>query len=213
MKLLVDLEEGGLFTTHLQSSKLIFRYHHLFEEALQAELFRQYSAQEIQSIAKKAAQLIYMQGDYTSAIELAFKYNLYEQAQIWITKHLYISVYQGKPRLPCVGCSSFKASNIRFLILGYENAISTFDMAIATLLLQELEQLQQTENWMVQEKIPAMVNIYERIKANELNAIGGDLNTVKEILRKQLTRHHVHSILVDYQCPIIVLNINYYEQI
>ena len=198
VKLLADLEERGLFTTRLQSSKLIFRYHHLFAEALQAELFRQYSALEIRSIVEKAAQLIYKQGDYTSAIELAFKYNLYEQAQLWITKHLVQLCLSGQISTFMRWLQQLRSQqhtvSYEMLILGYEHAISTFDMATATSLLQELEERQQTENWMQQEELAAMVNIYERTKAYEIIALGGDLNTVKEILGKQLTRHHVPSI-------------------
>lgn len=198
VKLLADLEERGLFTTRLQSSKLIFRYHHLFAEVLQAELFRQYSPLEIRSIVEKAAQLIYKQGDYTSAIELAFKYNLYEQAQLWITKHLVQLCLSGQISTFMRWLQQLRSQQhtvpYEMLILGYEHAISTFDMATATSLLQELEERQQTENWMQQEELAAMVNIYERTKAYEIIALGGDLNTVKEILGKQLTRHHVPSI-------------------
>ena len=39
-ELLAYLEENGLFTVCLQSSKLVFRYHHLFAEALQEELMK-----------------------------------------------------------------------------------------------------------------------------------------------------------------------------
>ncbi|CAM5471195.1 HTH luxR-type domain-containing protein OS=Lysinibacillus sphaericus OX=1421 GN=LS41612_14560 PE=4 SV=1 [Lysinibacillus sphaericus] len=70
------------------SKNLFSRYHHLFAEALQEELMKQYTKQEIKSLVEKTVQLIYGKGDYTSAIELALKHHLYEQAQQWISHHL-----------------------------------------------------------------------------------------------------------------------------
>ena len=199
MKLLVDIEERGLFTTRLQSAKLIFRYHHLFAEALQAELFRQYSAQEIQSIAKNAAQLIYKQGDYTSAIELAFKYNLYEYAQLWISKHLKQLWLLGQTETFMRWLQQLRSNHqtvpYEMLILGYQNTITTLDFETANSLVQELEWRQQTEQWMEQEEHLVLANIYERSKAYEIIAVGGDLKTVKEILGKQLSNQQVPTLL------------------
>lgn len=193
-ELLTDLEEKGLFTVRLQSSKLVFRYHHLFAEALQAELFRKYSAQEIQSIAKKAAQLIYMQGDYTYAIELALKHDFHEQAQLWISKHLVQLVLSGQTATFMRWLQQLRNNHYtvpyEMLILGYEHAITTSELETANSLMQELELRQQTEQWMEQEENAAMVNSYERTKAYAIIAAGGDLKTVKELLGKQLTKQY-----------------------
>lgn len=198
VELLADLEEKGLFTVRLQSSKLVFRYHHLFAEALQAELFRHYSAQEIQSIVKKAAHLIYMQGDYTSAIELALKHNLFEQAQLWIVKHLFQLFLSGQTATFMRWLQQFQKHQHtvphEMLIFGYQHAISTLEMATATSLMQELDLRQQTEQWMEQEEHAAIADIYERAKAYAIIASNGDLKTVKEILGKQLTKQQVPSI-------------------
>ncbi|KOS69080.1 hypothetical protein AEA09_11355 [Lysinibacillus contaminans] len=195
---LTQMEEKGLFTVRLQSSKLVFRYHHLFAEALQAELFKQYSAQEIQSIVKKAAQLIYMQGDYTSAIELALKHDLHEQAQLWMSKHLVQLFLSGQTATFMRWLQQLRNNHYtvpyEMLILGYEHAITTLELETANSLMQELELRQQTEQWMEQEEHAAMANSYERTKAYAIIAAGGDLNTVKEMLGKQLTKQYAFNI-------------------
>lgn len=198
VKLLVDLEERGLFTTRLQSSKPVFRYHHLFAEALQAELLRQYSTEEIQSIVEKAAQLIYIQGDYTSAIELALKHNLYEHAKLWISKHLMQLCLSGQTETFMRWLQQLRSNHqtvpYEMLILGYHNAITTLELETANSLMQELDLRQQTEQWMEQEEHLEMAIIFEIAKAYAIIAAGGDLKTAKEILVKQLSKQQVPSI-------------------
>lgn len=189
-ELLAYLEENGLFTVCLQSSKLVFRYHHLFAEALQEELMKQYTEQEIMSLVEKTVQLIYGKGDYTSAIELALKHHLYEQAQQWISHHLVQLFLSGQTATFMRWLQQLRDNQqtVRYemLILGYERAISILEMTTATSIMEELEQRQLSEQWMEQKENIAIANIYERTKAYALVASGGKLQTVKEILEKQL---------------------------
>ena len=192
---LAYLEENGLFTVCLQSSKLVYRYHHLFAEALQAELMKQFTAQEIHVLVERTIQLIYAKGDYTSAIELALKHHFYEQAQTWMTIHLVQLFLSGQTTTFMRWLQQLRDNQqsvtYEMLIMGYQHAISLVDMATATSFMEELEQRQQTERWMEKKEHLAMANIYERTKAYALLASGGNLQTVKEILGNQLTKHQV----------------------
>ncbi|WP_313893186.1 LuxR C-terminal-related transcriptional regulator [Psychrobacillus sp.] len=196
-ELLAYLVEKGLFTVRIQFSKPVFRYHHLFAEALQAELFKQYSSQEIKLAIEKAAQLIYMQGYYVSAIELALKHKLYEQAQLWITKHLIEISSSGQTATFMRWLHQLRSNHLtvpyEMLIIGFQNAITIGEIETANSLMQELEMRQQTEQWMEQKEHAAMASIFERAKAYAIVALGGDLKAAKKILRKQLTKQYEAS--------------------
>ncbi|HBJ01662.1 MAG TPA: hypothetical protein DDY89_14240, partial [Lysinibacillus sp.] len=55
---LEHLEAKGLFTIRLQSKQPIFRYHHLLAEALQMELTKQFSKQDIHNLVLETSQFI-----------------------------------------------------------------------------------------------------------------------------------------------------------
>ena len=84
LTLLEQLDDRGIFTVRLHATSPMYRYHHLFIEALQAELRKRFNRKEISEIAKKAATILYEQGDITSAIELSLKYKFYDFAQKWL---------------------------------------------------------------------------------------------------------------------------------
>lgn len=86
--ILLELEKKGLFIVRLDSSQPIFRYHHLFAEALQIELRHRYSQEIIASLYKEVAILLRKEGDFIAAIELVLQGQLYEVADTWITAHL-----------------------------------------------------------------------------------------------------------------------------
>ncbi|WP_155590675.1 LuxR C-terminal-related transcriptional regulator [Lysinibacillus cavernae] len=196
-ELLENLEAKGLFTIRLQSNKPVFRYHHLLAEALQMELSRQYSIQEIHALVLETAQFIYHQGDYISAIELALKHEQYEQAAPWITEHLVQLYLSGQTAtfmrwLHQLRQAQYSAS-YEMLVIGFLTAISAMEVETASSLMQELEVRQLTEHWMEQEEHAAMTYIYESAKAFALVASGGDLRLVEEIMRKQLAKGTISS--------------------
>lgn len=194
---LEHLEAKGLFTIRLQSKQPIFRYHHLLAEALQMELTKQFSKQDIHNLVLETSQFIYDQGDYISAIELALKHRQYELATPWMTNHLVQLFLSGQTAtfmrwLHQLRRDHYKVS-YEMLVIGFLTSISTTEVEAASSLMEELELRQQTEHWMDQEEHAAMTYIYESAKAFAIVAAGGDLQLVEQIMRKQLAKGHIPS--------------------
>ena len=189
---LENLEAKGLFTIRLRSKQPIFRYHHLLAEALQMELTRQFSKQEIHNLVLETSQFIYNQGDYISAIELALEHGQYDQAAPWITDHLVQLYLSGQTATFMRWLHQLRRAqytvSYEMLIIGFLTSISTMAVDTASSLMQELEMRQLTEQWMEQEEHAAMTYIYESAKAFAIVASGGDLQVVEEIMRKQLAK-------------------------
>lgn len=193
LELLENLEAKGLFIIRLQSKKPVFRYHHLFAEALQLELNKQYSVQQVQSIVQEVAHSIYNnQGNYISAIELALKYEQYEQAASWITEHLVQLYASGQTTTFMRWLQQLRSAHYvvsyEMLVIGFLTSITTMDTKIATSLMEELEMRQYVEHWMEQEEHGAMAYIYESAKAYAIVASGGNLQVVEEIMRNLLAK-------------------------
>ena len=191
LELLEYLEAKGLFIIRLQSKKPVFRYHHLFAEALQSELNKQYSASQVQAIVDEVAHSIYKQGNYISAIELALTYAQYEQAAIWISEHLVQLYKSGQTTTYMRWLQHLRSAHYivsyEMLVIGFLTSITTMDVKTATSLMEELEMRQHVEHWMEQEEHAAMMYIYESAKAYALVASGGSLQVVEEIMRKLVT--------------------------
>ncbi|QDQ02167.1 hypothetical protein FOH38_17645 [Lysinibacillus fusiformis] len=197
LELLEDLEEKGLFIVRLQSTRPVFRYHHLFVEALQGEFKRRFSLQQVTAFAQETATLLHDHGDFISAIELALHHHLFEQADLWITEHLvelYLSgqtatfmrwLHQLRNHHYTVPCE--------MLVMGLITALSTLEITEASSFMEELEIRQHTERWMDQKENKAMAYIYETVKAYAIITTGGDLQIAKDIIQKQLAREAVPS--------------------
>jgi len=190
LELLESLEAKGLFIIRLQSKKPVFRYHHLFAEALQLELHKQYSVQQVQAIVQEVTHSIYIQGDYISAIELALKYEQYEQAETWITVHLVQLYVSGQTTTFMRWLHQIRSAhyNVTYemLVIGFLTSITTMDTNMATSLMEELEMRQHVEHWMEQEEHAGMAYIYESAKAYAIVASGENLQLVEEIMSKLL---------------------------
>lgn len=188
--ILEELESKGLFTVRLQSSKPVFRYHHLFQEALQIELKRQYSNREVLEIVEHTAKLLYDNGYTNSAIELVLQYGLYELAVFWISTNL-VSIYIAGHTATFLRWLNLLRSNqyrvtYEMLLQGYLTAISMLEFDTANELMQELDFLQETEQWMQKEENLSLAAAFGITKAYALVASGGDIKKVKEILRNEL---------------------------
>lgn len=190
--LLSQLEDEGIFTVRLQATSPIFRYHHLFIEALQAEFMKQYSHEDIFKIARKAALILYEHGDVTSAIELAMKYEFYELAQQWIIEHLYQFCKSGQMetymRWLHILRANLKDVDLELLIIGYSNSITTLDWETAHSIVDELDTRHEVERWMEQEECISLADIYNRLKMYAIIAARGNIEQVISMLSKQLTR-------------------------
>ncbi len=191
-ELLEELEAKGLFITRLQAPRPVFRYHHLFAEALQIELNRQLSVQQVKTTVQETALLIYDKGDYISAIELSLKHELYDQAILWITTHLVQLFLSGQTATFMRWLHQLRSNHYtvpyEMLVMGFLTSISTMEVETATSLMQELELRQHTERWMEQDEHAGMAYIYESAKAYAIVASGGDLLLVEEIMRKLLDK-------------------------
>lgn len=86
--MLLELENKGIFTVRLNNAQPMFRYHHLFAEALQIELKNRYPKEFVSSIILETAKLLYLKGDINSAIDLALQEGAFTLAESWITEHL-----------------------------------------------------------------------------------------------------------------------------
>ena len=195
-ELLEKLEEKGLFIVRLQSTKPVFRYHHLFAEALQNEFKRRFSAQQGSAFAQETATLLHDNGDFISAIELALQHDFFEQAELWITEHL-VELYSSGQTATFMRwlhqLRSHYSVPYEMLVMGVITSISTLELDVANSLIQELEIRQQTEHWMDQEENAAMADIYAKVKAYAIIATGGDLHVAAEIIQKRLESGHIPS--------------------
>jgi len=191
LTLLEQLDDRGIFTVRLHATSPMYRYHHLFIEALQAELLKRFNRKEISEIAKKAATILYKQGDITSAIELSLKYEFFDFAQKWLLEHVYQFTKSGQIEtymrwLHCLR-ANVKDVHIELLIIGYNYAITTLDWETANSITTELEERNAVERWKEREDFISLVYIYDRIKAYAIIASRGDLQQVKQMLSNQLT--------------------------
>lgn len=194
---LLELEKSGLFIVRLHTSEPVFRYHHLFADALQIELKNRYSQKQILLIYQKASNLLYDKGDFTSAIELALLGQLYEQADEWMTVHLVELFTSGQTTTCMRWVQQLKKNqylvNVETLIMNVITLATTHELEKATQLITELEQRHELDQWMDHLDNQGMVSILESMKAFVLFANGGDLGQVIEIMLKQLSKGPARS--------------------
>ena len=204
------LEKKGLFIVQIHATKPVFRYHHLFAEALQQEFKKAYSPEGIQEIVEEAATLTYMYGDKVTAIELCLQHQLYDQAIEWISKDL-----------PKYSHSSFINTYIRWLkqlqnnvhfvpyeilIVGYSQAITALDLELSNTIMQELDMRQTIFRWMDQSEYVELGQIYDCTKAYAIIAARGDLKEVLHMLEK-----HVHKEFIPSTWGKLLTGYNSYE--
>lgn len=191
-ELLEDLERKGLFTVRLQSAKPIFRYHHLFIDALRTEFKKQLSKDTFQSFISEAATLLEQQEDYIFAIELAMQYELYELANSWIMKHLVKLYRTGQTTTFIQWLHQLRKKQYpvphEMLVMGLITTISTSEITTSTEIMQELEMRQHLERWMDEPEHLAIAHIYESVKAYAIVAAGGDMTVAAAIIEKQLAK-------------------------
>ena len=196
-QLLAELEEKGFFVIRLQSNNPVFRYHHLFAEALGSEVKRRLTAEEVSSLAHDTAAVLYERGDFTAAIELSLKYELYDLAVSWITEHLVRLFASGQISTYLRWLHHLRSEHVtapyEFLVIGVIASMSSLDTNTANSLMQELETRQITDRWMEKEEHAAMVFLYEHAKAMAIVSTGGNLQTAKAIVEKQFNNKNIPS--------------------
>lgn len=196
-QLLEQLEEKGYFIIRLQSNNAVFRYHHLFAEALRAELRRRLTADEVKGFVQETVIVLYERGDFTAAIDLSLQYELYDLADCWINKHLVSFITSGRTTTFLRWLHHLRSHHYtvsyEFLVIGVIASMSSLDIETANSLMQELETRQITDQWMEKEEQAAMVLLYEHAKAMAIVSAGGDLQIAKAIVEKQLMKGHIPS--------------------
>ncbi|WP_025785409.1 LuxR C-terminal-related transcriptional regulator [Sporosarcina sp. D27] len=196
-KLLETLESMGFFIIRLQSSNPVFRYHHLFAEALQAELRKRFTSKQVITIVEETASLLHDKGDVISAIELALKYECYELASDWIVQHLVHLFSSGQTTTFMRWMHHLRSNNFsvphEMLVMGVITSMSTGEIAVTQSLMMELEIREKTEQWMVQEEHAAIASIYEFVRAFVIISTGGDLQVAKEIIQRQMNNDAIPS--------------------
>ena len=196
-QVLEELEEKGYFIIRLQSTNPLFRYHHLFAEALQSELRRRMTTEDVLSLVEESAVLLYKKGSITSAIDLCFQYELYDIAVSWMTDHLVDFITSGRSATFLKWLQHLRAHHhpvpYELLVIGVIVSMSSLDTDSANSLMQELETRQITDQWMEQEEHAAIAFLYDHAKAMAIISVGGDLTIAKAIVEKQLNKPNMPS--------------------
>ncbi|QOV12322.1 LuxR C-terminal-related transcriptional regulator [Viridibacillus arvi] len=197
LSILSELEKKGLFIVRLNSTPPVYRYHHLFAEALQIELKNRYSEELVASIITETATLLQDKGDTISAIELAISKQDYELAVSWITTYL-VDIFTSGQTSTFIGWVKTLRMNhypipYEMLVMDVIALISTLKFEEAVEIMTELEQKQVTEKWMDLEENLGVASIYETVKAYAIFGMGGDIEQATEIVQRQLEKGRVGS--------------------
>jgi LuxR family maltose regulon positive regulatory protein len=175
-QLLEELAEKGLFIIRLQSNNPVFRYHHLFAEALRSEIKRRLTADEVTNLIEETTIVLSKRGDITAAIELSLQYGLYDVAVSWITEHLISFFTSGRISTFLRWLHQLRAHHdavpYEFLVVGVIASMSSLDTDTANSLMQELETREITDQWMQKEEHAALVFLYEHAKALAIVSAG-----------------------------------------
>ena len=195
--ILLELEKKGLFIVRLFSSQPIFRYHHLFAEALQIELRRRYSQETISSFYKEVATLLRAKGNFISAIELVLRGKLYEVADTWITVHLIEVFTLGQTSTFIRWVRTLRDNgysvNIETLVMYIITLSNLYEMEEANRLIVELNRRHDADQWMDHVDYQGIASILDSVSAFVLLAGGTDIDRSMGILSKQANRGRVSS--------------------
>ncbi len=196
-QVLLELEKSGLFIVRLHSSEPIFRYHHLFADALQIEMRNRCSRETISLIYKETANLLHDKGDFISAIELALFGQLYDIADAWITAHLVEIFTSGETSTFTRWVRLLRDNNypvnIETLVMNVITYATIHELEKANQLIEELERRHDLDQWMDQADYQGMASILDSTKVFVLYAGGGDLRQVIGTIQKQIERGPVSS--------------------
>ncbi|WP_342513937.1 LuxR C-terminal-related transcriptional regulator [Sporosarcina sp. FSL K6-1522] len=195
--ILSELEQSGLFIMRVHANQPIFRYHHLFADALQIEMKNRYSPEAISSIYQDVVHLIHEQGDFHSAIELALNGRLYAIADTFMTMHLVDIFTSGEASTFTRWVQHLLGHgypvNVETLVINVITLATTHELEQASQLIEELERRHTLDQWMEQADHQGIAQILESITAFVLYANGGNLEQVFRIMQKQLESGHIST--------------------
>lgn len=195
--LLLELERKGLFIVRLDSSEPIFRYHHLFADALQTELKHRYSSNNIALLYEDVAKSVREQGDFMSAIELLLQGQLYEVADKWLTVHLVEIFTLGQTATFIRWVRQLRDNdypvNIETLVMYVITLSTNYEMEEASKLIMELNHRHEVDQWMNTIEYRGMASILETITAFVLLAGGKGIEQSMNIITNQIDSGRVSS--------------------
>ncbi|WP_342507728.1 LuxR C-terminal-related transcriptional regulator [Sporosarcina sp. FSL K6-2383] len=207
---LLELEKKGLFIVRLHSSQLVFRYHHMFMDALQIELQNRYSKDKIALLYKETATLLYEKRDVHTAIELALANGFYEIADTWIAAHI-VELFESGQTSTFLRWVQTLLNN-KYVVQPETLVMSALMLTIAhklteaRQLLSDLEQRQTENQWMNKVEYENIARSYKAVKAYALIASGEDIEQATEIIREKL-----HGGFVDAKWDALSLQYNRFE--
>lgn len=195
--ILLELEKKGLFIVRLHSQQPTFRYHHLFAEALQMELWNRYSQEIITSLYKESAIYLREQGNFISAIELVLQGKLYELGDMWIAQHL-IEVFTSRQtstftRWVRVLRDVGYVVNVETLVMYIIILSNTYEIEEASRIIVELSNRHDVDRWMDLIEYRGIVSILESVSAFVLLVGGREVHQAMKIISKQENKGRVSS--------------------
>ncbi|WP_298470523.1 LuxR C-terminal-related transcriptional regulator [uncultured Psychrobacillus sp.] len=195
--MLIELENKGIFTVRLNNAQPMFRYHHLFAEALQIELKNRYPKEFVSSIILETAKLLYLKGDINSAIDLALQEGAFTLAESWITEHL-VEIFKNGETSTFLGwIQTLRRNdypvNYEILVMYTITLISALQLEEAGLIIYELELKQQLEQWMDKEENKGIADIFTTLQVYALISMGTGIEKAIEIIQRQVDQGYVSS--------------------
>lgn len=195
--MLLELKRKGLFIVRLHSGEPMFRYHHLFQDALKIEMHNRYSKNEIDSFFEKVAVILIERGDIVSGIELALRGGLWSLADKWITTYLvdifmmgYVSAFIGWVELLRAARYSVHIETLVMYMIALSNM---YEVEKARRLMSELEHRNKMDQWMKKDEYVGIASIFMSAKAFVIFAGGGDIDEAKQLIADQLKKGRVNS--------------------
>lgn len=188
--LLSKLESKGLFVNKLDGMDNVFCYDYKFCDFLRRQLSSYMLAAELELLHTIAAQYLYDQKDFMSAIEVALRGELYSTAAMWIDKHM-IEVFKiGQTetflRWVNVFVKNEEEMSISITLMhAYAlTLLKNYDYALQV--LEKLEEKNTLTQWMTNQKYEAETADFLRIKAYVILFSQYDMNTSIKLLHDRL---------------------------
>lgn len=206
---LLEMEKKGIFTSRLHTSLPIFRYHQLFADALQIELTKRYSNEEIAQMYTEAALILFKKGNSVSAIELAIQGRNFSLAEKWMTLVITDVFKIGQTTMFSRWVRTLRKHkyivSLEILVMYMITLGINHEIKEASELIKELEGRHVVDGWMDKEENQIIVSLFEKMQAFIVFA-SGDHQQVTGMVKKLLKKGYDRS-----NWDIIPISYNHYE--
>ena len=191
--MLREIEKKGLFINQLDDTCATYRYHNLFSKALQDEMQQRFSEKEITDIYVKAAYIVYEEGDYSTAIELALKGKLFDVADNWIEDNL-VNIFMSKQTelfmrwVLLLRKNSFEVQVETLVMYAFIFAMK-YEMEKAASIIRELERRHERTDWKNDDELEDATLLLEIVKVFMLFTQWGAKEQEVVNLQKKIHNH------------------------